>query len=117
LDLGLRQREAAELIGCSEASVYNWERKRAQPKVSELPGIINFLGYAPIDPAEPWPARLARSRQARGLSRTRLAARLRVDEATVKAWEEGRGRSLARLRGRLSAILKSPCPTLHNRAP
>lgn len=105
LDLGLLQREAAMLIGCSVASVTSWECNRTQPKVSELPGIICLLGYAPIDPSEPRSARLARARQAVGLSRKRLAAELGIDESTVKWWENGQGRPLARLRDRIRAIL------------
>lgn len=105
LDLGLLQREAAARIGCATASVTSWERNRAQPKVSELPGIIHFLGYAPLEPCEPWFARLARSRQAMGLSRKRLGAAVGVDESTVKRWEDGKGRPLAHVRERLRAIL------------
>ncbi len=110
LDLGLLQREAAAQIGCCVAVVYNWERNRTRPKVSELPGIIAFLGYSPIDPAEPGSARLTRVRQALGLSRRRLAAELGVDESTVKRWEDGQGRPLAHLREQLRAILRSAPP-------
>lgn len=110
LDLGLLQREAAEQIGCSVASVTSWERDRAQPKVSVLPAIIDFLGYAPIEPAEPWSARLARSRHAMGLSRRRLAAKLGVDESTVQRWENGRGRPLVTFLGRLKVVLGSKPP-------
>ncbi|MGH7788140.1 MAG: helix-turn-helix domain-containing protein [Candidatus Binatia bacterium] len=110
LELGLLQRQAAKQIGCSVASVTSWERNRAEPKVSELPGIICFLGYAPVDSREPWSARLSRARQAVGLSRKRLAAQLDVDESTVKRWEDGRGRPLARLRERLQVILRSAPP-------
>jgi transcriptional regulator with XRE-family HTH domain len=96
----------ADQIGCSVNSVTNWERNRAQPKVTQLPGIICFLGYAPVEPSEPWSGRLARARQAVGLSRKRLAAELGVDESTVTRWENGQGRLLARLGDRLRAILR-----------
>ena len=72
-------------------SVTSWECNRSEPKVSELPGIINFLDYAPIEPTEPWPARLRRARQAVGLSRKRLGGLLGVDESTLKRWEDGNG--------------------------
>jgi transcriptional regulator with XRE-family HTH domain len=105
LELGLLQREAAETIGCSAASVTSWEGNRAHPKAIQVPGIICFLGYAPLEPAEPWPARLRRARQAVGLSRKSLAAKLGVDESTVARWEKGHGQLLGRLRNRLKAIL------------
>jgi ribosome-binding protein aMBF1 (putative translation factor) len=105
MELGMLQREAASQIGCSLASVTSWEGNHAQPKASQLPGIICFLGYAPLEPAEPWPARFARARQAVGLSRKRLAAELAVDESTVTRWENGQGRPLTRLRERIRAIL------------
>ena len=110
LEIGLLQRDAAEQIGCSVSSVISWERGRSQPKVSELPGIITFLGYAPIEPAEPWFTRLSRARQAVGLSRKRLAALLGVDESTVKRWEDGCERPLDRHRCCLAAILGTPPP-------
>lgn len=37
LDLGLLQKEAAELIGVDETSVYNWESNRVQPAVHFIP--------------------------------------------------------------------------------
>lgn len=114
LELGLLQQEAAEQIRCSVSSVTAWERNRVQPKVSEVPGIIRFLGYAPIEPAEPWSARLSRARQAVGFSRKRLAIELGVDESTVKQWEDGQGRPLPHFEEQLEAILV-PIPTAPER--
>lgn len=110
LELGLLQRDAAEQIGCSTSSVTSWERNRAKPKVSEVPRIIRFLGYAPVDASEPWSARLTRARQALGLSRKRLAAPLGVDESTVKRWEDGTGRPSARLEEWLRDLLSRADP-------
>ena len=97
-------------MGCSESSVNNWERNRAHPKVRQLPSIITFLGYVPIDPGESWSGRLARARRAMGWSRRRLARLLGVDESTVKRWEDGRRRRSARLREQLNAILGQAAP-------
>jgi transcriptional regulator with XRE-family HTH domain len=46
-DRGLRQRHAAEKIGCSQASLANWETGRAAPDVRFWPAILGFLGYDP----------------------------------------------------------------------
>lgn len=104
MELGLFQREVAKRIGCSLASVTAWEGNCAQPKVSQLPSIIDFLGYAPLEPAEPWHARLARARQAAGLSRKGLAVELGVDESTITRWENGNARPLMHLGERLREI-------------
>jgi len=43
MDLGLFQRQVAERIGVSEASVYEWERGTV-PELVHIPKIIAFLG-------------------------------------------------------------------------
>lgn len=107
LDLGLLQCEVAEQVDCSASSINHWETNRTQPNISQVPAIIAFLGYAPVDPSEPWFGRLARARQALGLSRMRLAAELGVDESTIKRWEDGRGTPSPRSQQRLAAALHS----------
>jgi transcriptional regulator with XRE-family HTH domain len=47
LDRDLWQREVAREIGCSKASLLNWERGRAEPELRFLPAILAFLGYDP----------------------------------------------------------------------
>jgi hypothetical protein len=34
-------------VGCSKASLLNWERGRAEPELRFLPAILRFLGYDP----------------------------------------------------------------------
>lgn len=90
LDLKHLQRQAAEEIGCSPASLLNWERGRAEPELRFMPAIIRFLGY---DPTEPDPTlsigeRLRAARRARGLSRKKVAVLLGVDESTLWKWEK-----------------------------
>jgi transcriptional regulator with XRE-family HTH domain len=48
LDLGLLQREVAEKIGVTKATIYHWERQRTQPEIRFIARIIEFLGYDPI---------------------------------------------------------------------
>jgi DNA-binding XRE family transcriptional regulator len=45
LDLGLFQREVAERIGVSEATVYGWEKLGYSPSMRHWPGILAFLQY------------------------------------------------------------------------
>jgi hypothetical protein len=68
----------------SVAAIHDdWETGRAAPGVRCLPGIIVFLGYCPYTPGRPLGERLRVARQARGLSRGRLAALVGVDEGTL----------------------------------
>jgi len=44
IDLGLLQREVADIIGVTESSVWNWEHG-VEPEQHYNPKIIKFLGY------------------------------------------------------------------------
>ena len=48
LDLDLHQIDVATLIGCDETTVVHWEKDHANPRLSHIPGIIQFLGYNPL---------------------------------------------------------------------
>ncbi len=47
LILRLLQRQVAEQIGVTKATVHNWETNRSNPGFREMPAIIRFLGYDP----------------------------------------------------------------------
>jgi DNA-binding XRE family transcriptional regulator len=47
IELGLLQREAANLLGADPQSVNAWERNYHQPSLRLLPAIIGFLNYNP----------------------------------------------------------------------
>ena len=47
LDLGIRQIDAAKIIGCNEMSIVNWEKGHTQPRSGHLPGVEAFLGFDP----------------------------------------------------------------------
>lgn len=90
LDLGLFQREVAERIGVSEATVWDWENNRS-PKIHLMPQVIEFLGYVPGSDAtqSTFSETLVRTRIEMGLSRRNLALWLGVDEGTLQQWERG----------------------------
>jgi transcriptional regulator with XRE-family HTH domain len=44
IDLGLLQREVAELIGVTTLTITNWELGRTKPGARSLPGLLRFLG-------------------------------------------------------------------------
>jgi transcriptional regulator with XRE-family HTH domain len=44
LDLGLKQKEVAKIIGCDKTSVLNWEKGYNKPTINKMSGIVRFLG-------------------------------------------------------------------------
>jgi len=76
LELRLLQREAAERIGVTESSVYNWENGVSSPDFRKLPAIIAFLGYNPVPEPKGEAERLVWQRRSMGLSQKEAAGRL-----------------------------------------
>lgn len=87
LDRGLWQKHVAAEIGCSKASLLNWEKRRAAPEVRFWPAILRFLGYDPRPVPASFGGRLRAAREAEGLSEEALARKLGLDPGTVAAWE------------------------------
>jgi DNA-binding XRE family transcriptional regulator len=77
----------AAQIGVNKDTIYNWEMNRTAPEVRFIPGIIDFLGYAPYDPGWTFGQRLRAIRSALGFSQEQLAGRAGLDESTVLKWE------------------------------
>ena len=48
LDLNLRQKDVAEIIGCNEMTVVNWEKGHSQPRINHMARVAKFLGFNPI---------------------------------------------------------------------
>ena len=44
LDLALKQRDVAKIIGCDETSVLNWEKGHTFPGTNKISDIRRFLG-------------------------------------------------------------------------
>lgn len=109
LDLKLRQEEVAGLFGVSREAVSDWEAGQTSPRVSIMPKVIGFLGYAPFDD----PTRMSdgdRIRTARkllGLTRERAAEHLGVTATSISLWENGRIAPAKRNRRMLDALVAS----------
>jgi DNA-binding XRE family transcriptional regulator len=93
LDLGLFQKQVAEQIGVSEATIYNWERNETQPQIHQLPEIICFLGYNPLPAPESLTENLHAARKALGLTQRAMAKQLGVDPTTLGEVGKGEGAS------------------------
>ena len=110
LDLGLRQKDVARLLGANVNTVTNWEVGRSTPVLRYVPGIVRFLGYVPFPTDGLLPQRLRAYRQVFGLSQRALANRLGVDESTVWHWEQGTSRPNKERAERINALLAfRPC--------
>lgn len=90
LDLGLLQKEVAEKLKASQASVFNWERNRLSPDFTFLPAVIRFLGYDPRPEGTTLGQKLYRARTAQGIPQKKLAEALDLDQGTLSSVEDGR---------------------------
>jgi transcriptional regulator with XRE-family HTH domain len=89
LDRGLRQGEVARDIGCSLASVRNWEVNRNNVSFHHLARVYDFIGICPYDSSLPVGGRLRERREYLGYSIKAVALMLGADPCTVAYWERG----------------------------
>lgn len=92
LDLQLSQHEVARQLGVATRTVKHWELGEFEPTVSNLPGVIRFLGYDPRPEPESWPEWLRWYRQTGGLPQVDLARQLGVSQRVLCSWEVGKSR-------------------------
>jgi len=89
LDLGIRQIDAAKIIGCNEMSVVNWEKGHSNPRINHMAGVIQFLGFNPIRNGNTVAHRLIDHRKALGMTQREFAGRIGVNQSTLARWERG----------------------------
>ena len=86
---GMLQREVAEVVGVRRGTINTWDCNRGEPRASDVPRIVAFLGDDPFPKAETQEERRREWRLRNGLS-ARVAARLiGVGEAAWAARERG----------------------------
>jgi transcriptional regulator with XRE-family HTH domain len=89
MDLGLLQREVAEIIGVTVSSIYNWEHG-TEPELQYNPSIIKFLGYIPFDCPDDTVGRLAWYKRAMGMNLDHLGEAKGRDPEQLSDWLSGR---------------------------
>ena len=110
LDLGLRQADVAEIVGCDKMTVVNWEKcHTALPHIRHMAGVVQFLGFNPFSAGDTMAQRLGNHRKARGLTQKAFAAQLGVDQSTLAKWERGEREPTG---GFLERINRFRCGTL-----
>jgi len=87
MDLGLFQKDVAEIVGTSIDCITFWENGRSQPQIHFFPKVISFLGYYPFEEADTFSGKLTKYRHLHGLTYKKLGKRLGVDGSTVASWE------------------------------
>lgn len=87
LDLGLQQKEAAEILRTGAWNLRNWETGRHGIRIWYYPRVIHFLGYNPLPAPTTRGRMVSRERLTRGWSRRRLGREADADEATVRRIE------------------------------
>ena len=111
LQLGLRQKDVAQLLGVTQFTIINWEKDRTSPPDRCWPAIIRFLGYEPWGPAHTAADRLKAFRRRRGWSISNASDQLGVNEVTWAGWERGEPPRQERHRGLLQNLLGIPSPS------
>ena len=105
LDLGVRQIDVANIIGCDEMSVVNWEKGHRTPRVNYMAGVVGFCGFNPLQNGDTLAQRLVNRRKALGITQKNLARRIGVDPSTLAKWERAERIPTGRFASRLAAAL------------
>jgi len=91
LDLGLFQKDVANIIDTTENTIWNWENNYATPSLPYIPKIIEFLGYIPFDTSDQTLGnKIIIYRKLRGISQEKFARIIGVDPGTLGKWERGK---------------------------
>jgi DNA-binding XRE family transcriptional regulator len=88
-DLGLRQIDVANLVGCDETTVVNWEKGCRTPHIDHMVGIIRFPGYNPLPCGTSIAEQIIAHRKSCGLTQRKFAGQIDVDPTTLAKWERG----------------------------
>ncbi|MDP2886817.1 MAG: helix-turn-helix transcriptional regulator [Ignavibacteria bacterium] len=108
LELGLFQKDVAQILGVDESTVTNWEKNRTTPMLWALPKIIEFLDYDPSfgDPST-LGGRLLRYRKYQGMTQKELSKQIGIDPSTIGRLEKNRGECLPSVLEKVGAFLLS----------
>jgi DNA-binding XRE family transcriptional regulator len=88
LDSGLFQRQAAEIIGVCEQTLFYWEHGR-EPELRHMPAVIKFLGYVPFEcPNDPL-GKLRYFKRVNGLNYKKLAEMMGKHPEQLTDWLSG----------------------------
>ncbi|NNV53885.1 helix-turn-helix domain-containing protein [Limnovirga soli] len=91
LELRLTQKECAQILGVCEDSIHLWENNHHEPDIQQMPKIISFVGYVPVEcDTDSLQGKLKMFRYQQGLSQEKLAQLVGVNESTIYHFESGK---------------------------
>jgi transcriptional regulator with XRE-family HTH domain len=117
MDLGLLQREVAEIIGVTESSIWNWEHG-TEPELQYNPKIIKFLGYVPFECPDDTIGRLAWYKRAMGMNLDHLGEAMGRDPEQLSNWLSGRHYPFRKNREKIErfldeqGVVQDPCSSI-----
>lgn len=108
LQLGLLQKDVAQMVGVSEDSVTYWESNRTIPLIRYMPKIIEFLGYnpMPVDPST-FSGKILQFRILNGLTYKAMGKLIGVNSSTITSWEQNHNNPRKNVKKRLEHVLQS----------
>ncbi len=106
IDLGLLQREVAEIIGVTVSSIYNWEHG-VEPELQYNPSIIKFLGYIPFDFPDDTVGRLGWYKRTMGMNLDHLGEAMGRDPEQLSDWLSGRHYPFRKNREKIELFLEN----------
>jgi transcriptional regulator with XRE-family HTH domain len=111
-ELGLLQREAAEMMGVSTDTVVNWEKGRTEPVAAQFRPVVAFLGYDPTPEPQTLAERLEAKQRRLGASLAQVARYLGCDPGSLRRYLDGTWRISLHRRDALEAFLDAEEETL-----
>ncbi|WP_298435062.1 helix-turn-helix transcriptional regulator [Geobacter sp.] len=115
MDLGLLQREVAEIIGVTESTIWNWEHG-VEPELQYNPKIIDFLGYIPFDCPDDTIDRLAWYKKVKGLTLIELGRQMNRHPDQLQEWLSGERRPFNKSLQRIEQFLVMSIRELQERS-
>ena len=108
LNLKLSQKAVAGILKVDEMTIAGWEKNRCTPCISQMPKIIEFIGYIPYNKDFTYfKDKLQYFRRLSGLSQEKLAKLLKIDETTIAKWERGEHSPSRKLLKKLNEFFSS----------
>jgi transcriptional regulator with XRE-family HTH domain len=87
--LGLLQRETAEMLGVSTDTVVNWENENTKPVAAQFRPVVAFLGYDPTPEPRTLAGRVEAKQRTLGASLAQVARHLGWDPGSLKRYLDG----------------------------
>lgn len=106
LELGLLQKDVAEIMGVCEDTITFWENGRAIPQLNLYPKVTKFLGYFPFEiDTSTLGGKITKYRYEYGFGNAKLAKALGANERTVVNWEQNKRLPFARQMKKVLSVI------------